>query len=162
MLAGDGTASELSGPLESGESSGVVALRGSGAARAAEDRHTKPRLLQKRPIQQVSQREVSRGDGGCSQGGLSDITQAVLRRRQASHGRFLRLRGCLAWPKLLLIVYLREEMPPAAGDSVRGSMLADSNSLTMRKGVDRDFGGVGARLADALCRHRLSRVLVDL
>lgn len=45
--------------------------------------------------------------GNNLQGGSEGITQAVLRRRQASQGRFLRLRGCLARPNWLWIVNLR-------------------------------------------------------
>lgn len=41
------------------------------------------------------------------QGGSEGITQAVLRLRQASQGRFLRLRGCLARPNWLWMVNLR-------------------------------------------------------
>lgn len=41
------------------------------------------------------------------QGGSEGITQAVFRLRQASQGRFLRLRGCLARPNWLWMVNLR-------------------------------------------------------
>lgn len=53
------------------------------------DWHTKPLLLQKR------------------QGGSEVMTHAVLRRRQASQGLFLRLRGWRALPKLLRMLNLR-------------------------------------------------------
>ena len=40
-------------------------------------------------------------------GGLLAMIQAVLRLRQTSQGRLLRLRGCLAEPKWLCIENLR-------------------------------------------------------
>ncbi|UKZ61791.1 uncharacterized protein TrAtP1_003049 [Trichoderma atroviride] len=56
------------------------------------------------------------------QGGSEGITQAVLRLRQASQGRFLRLRGCLARPNWLWMVNLRGRAWPWANGSAPLSM----------------------------------------
>lgn len=55
----------------------------------------------------MAKKQSARGGTRHLQGGSEGITHAVLRLRQASQGRFLRLRGCLARPNWLWMVNLR-------------------------------------------------------
>lgn len=57
------------------------------------------------------------------------MTQAVLRRRQASQGRFFRLRRSRAWPKLLWMVNLRRRATAAEAASEPASAASPLGGL---------------------------------
>lgn len=69
-------------------------------------------------------------------GGWSVMTQAVLRRRQASQGRFFRLLRSRAWPKLLCMVNLRrramEAEAASAGEGSPGSATSAGGLCMLR------------------------------